>query len=124
MSDAAGRFHVSRRLSSWSAAILLATGAVVGGLDARPASAAAAADAGADAGDHFQAVARRISAALAGDARLKGDEFDVTVTGLLVTLRGRVTSDADRRRALDLVRRNAEPYMMVYDGLHVLPPRK
>jgi osmotically-inducible protein OsmY len=82
----------------------------------------AARDAGADAGGQWSAVARRISTALANDRRLAGDSFQVSATGLLVTLRGQVRSEAERDRAVELTRRNAEPYMMVYDGLQVIRP--
>jgi osmotically-inducible protein OsmY len=81
-------------------------------------------DAGAGGADHWQAVAQRISAALAGDSRLEKDEIEVFVSGLLVTLRGQVRSDRERHRALELARRNAEPYMMVYDGLRVVGPHR
>jgi hypothetical protein len=82
-----------------------------------------AADAGADAADPLAQVARRIRAALARDERLAGATIDVSVSGLLVTLRGSVLGDAQRDRAVSIARQNAEPYMMVYDGLRIVTRR-
>jgi hypothetical protein len=79
----------------------------------------AVADAGQDGGDPWHAVAQRISSALSNERSLAKDTFQVSVSGLLVTLRGKVRTRAEAKRAVEVARQTADPSMMVYDGLTV-----
>jgi hypothetical protein len=107
-----------------AAAAGLTTGASIASGQAPETAAGNQADAGVDGGDPWGPVRQRISEALAREPSLGDARIEVFVTGLLVTLRGQVDSDSARLRAREVARRNADPAMMVYDGLRVVPPAR
>jgi osmotically-inducible protein OsmY len=66
--------------------------------------------------------AARVAMALDREPVLADDPIQVSASGLLVTLQGRVDSRFEKRRALELARQTAEPQMIVRNYLTISDP--
>jgi hypothetical protein len=69
-------------------------------------------------------VAKAVRARLQEDPALARRHLEVDASGLVLTVSGTVGDEMERRRALEIARANANPHMIVSDGLTLLstPP--
>lgn len=96
--------------------LVMATGGSGGGPSTDLRRPSAARDAGVQT---WSDVADRIKRALEREPALVDDPIEVIASGLLVTLRGLVDDEQERRAAVEIARHAAEPQMMVENGLSI-----
>src|SRR5690348_11000191 len=72
----------------------------------------------------WSVVAKAVRAQLQEDPALARRHLEVDASGLVLTVSGTVGDEMERRRALEIARANANPHMIVSDGLTLLstPP--
>jgi hypothetical protein len=97
----------------------LAIALLAGWMTAPPASTARAARA--RRAQPWDTVARTVRARLEEDPALGKRQLKVDASGLVLIVSGTVGDERERRRALEIARANANPHMIVSDGLSLLP---